>query len=423
MLNLIKLSAKYKKKNKSAELEKSIKYTKDFPASIREWNNSIYVFNKNTLSFIPKASEIAIKIIKSYFSLYNFKLERKIRINRLLRRFRRISSHKIYVSNGEFKHSNDKVIITFYTYNRQKANLLLKIKKKYLKLFKKNKNKLYRRFYLIKDRGLKYLIRAYKNKNILIRALNIKYRIKNKKCLNKYKNLYTNQQLIKFYKKIVKKALRKLKLYLYYKQLLFINESKFNYTYLQVLKNYLEKLYNKNIEFKIVNLKYLYLNSDILSETLKLKINKNRRKLLRNLKRLTQKVKISKLDKSSYYEAVLNESVLGLAGNKNPIEQLLENKPNIQNELLKKVILQDIKYKRVSGVRLEASGRLTRRYTASRSVTKIRYTGNLINADSTYKGLSTVILKGNLRSNLQFSKTKSKTRIGSFGIKGWVSGS
>jgi hypothetical protein len=33
-----------------------------------------------------------------------------------------------------------------------------------------------------------------------------------------------------------------------------------------------------------------------------------------------------------------------------------------------------------------------------------------------------VMLRGNLRSNLQYSKLKSKTRIGSFGIKGWVSG-
>jgi len=73
-------------------------------------------------------------------------------------------------------------------------------------------------------------------------------------------------------------------------------------------------------------------------------------------------------------------------------------------------------------VRLEASGRLTRRYTASRSVSKIRYKGNLVNVDSSYNGLSTVILKGNLRPNLQYSKLKSKTRIGSFSLKGSVSG-
>jgi ribosomal protein S3 len=32
------------------------------------------------------------------------------------------------------------------------------------------------------------------------------------------------------------------------------------------------------------------------------------------------------------------------------------------------------------------------------------------------------LLKGNLKSNIQYTKSKSKTRIGSFGIKSWVSG-
>jgi hypothetical protein len=101
----------------------------------------------------------------------------------------------------------------------------------------------------------------------------------------------------------------------------------------------------------------------------------------------------------------------------------LDNKTIPDVESVKKVVLEEIKYKRLAGVRLEASGRLTKRYTASRSVSKLRYKGNLVNVDSSYKGLSTVILKGNLRSNLQYSKLNSKTRIGSFGIKGSVSGS
>ena len=62
----------------------------------------------------------------------------------------------------------------------------------------------------------------------------------------------------------------------------------------------------------------------------------------------------------------------------------------------------------MTGFRLEAKGRLTRRYTASRSVTKIRYKGNLLNIDSSYKGLSTIILKGNLKSNLQYTKSNLK---------------
>jgi hypothetical protein len=72
----------------------------------------------------------------------------------------------------------------------------------------------------------------------------------------------------------------------------------------------------------------------------------------------------------------------------------------------------------VTGFRLEARGRLTKRYTASRSLLKVKYKGNLLNIDSSLKGLSSVLLKGNLNSNLQHTKLASKSRIGSFGIKG-----
>ena len=45
-----------------------------------------------------------------------------------------------------------------------------------------------------------------------------------------------------------------------------------------------------------------------------------------------------------------------------------------------------------------------------------------MNIDSSYKGLSSVLLRNKLSSNLQYTKLNSKTRIGSFGLKGWVSG-
>lgn len=86
--------------------------------------------------------------------------------------------------------------------------------------------------------------------------------------------------------------------------------------------------------------------------------------------------------------------------------------------LLKRVVFRNLKYRHVNGFRIQTKGRLSRRYTASRSVSKVKYRGNLLNIDSTYGGISSVILKGNLRSNLQYTKLKSKTRIGSFGVKG-----
>jgi len=88
------------------------------------------------------------------------------------------------------------------------------------------------------------------------------------------------------------------------------------------------------------------------------------------------------------------------------------------NNSLEKDVLNSIKYKAVYGVRLEASGRLSKRLTASRSVFKLKYKGGLKNIDSSYKNLSTVMLRGIDKPNVQYTKISSKTRNGSFGLKG-----
>ena len=421
MLNLFKLKTKKINPRKYETIEKQKYYFKYFPVSTREWNNSIYVFNKYTLSLIPQSTISTIELIKSYLNIYNFNIERKMRKARFLKRLRKLSSNRVYGSNAELKHTNNKAIISLYTYNRQKYNYLSILKKRYLNIYfnKKLRKNLKKRFYLIKYTGLKYLKKTNNAKYNLIKYLYYLKKLKNK---NINKIFYIDYYLIKFYKKWVKKSLKITKLYLYLKQLLYINESKYNYSYLQILQNHIQEIYNKNVEFNLINIKYHYFNSDILSESITLKITKDRRKLLIHLRNLIKKIKIYKTDKNVYYEPNINNFNL-INDLNDPIENLLSDKiiPNYKS--LKKIVLKDIKYKRLSGMRLKASGRLSKRYTASRSVTKLRYKGNLINIDSSYKGLSTIMLKNNLKSNLQFSKLKSKTRIGSFGIKGWVSGS
>ena len=84
-------------------------------------------------------------------------------------------------------------------------------------------------------------------------------------------------------------------------------------------------------------------------------------------------------------------------------------------------ILNSLKHKDIAGARLEAKGRLTRRFTASRSVFKIKWKGSLKNIDSSYRGLSSVMLRGHAKSNVQYSIVNSKTRNGAFGLKGWIS--
>jgi hypothetical protein len=103
--------------------------------------------------------------------------------------------------------------------------------------------------------------------------------------VSKIQNLY--------YKNFIKKSLKKLNYYMYYKQLLYINKAKFENSYLQGLKDLITKIFNKNIEFNIINLKYFYYNSDIFSQPLVLKLRKQR-KLLKYLKALISEAKLNK---------------------------------------------------------------------------------------------------------------------------------
>lgn len=397
MLELIKKNV-IKKDLKESSLSKF----KHFPSSVREWKNSIYLFNKNNLDLIPVASKYAMKIIKAFFDLYNKNLEIKLRRKRLLLRARKLSSNRIYLSKGEFKHSNNNVLINVYIFNRQKHNYLSKLKNKYLNKFLRNKKvknnfvKLLRNVY---SKGIDTIKQVNKDKYLFIKALNLiesnkNYKIKTFKSLSNYTWI--------FYKKYLKLTMKKLRLYFLYKQLIYINKSKLNYTYLRILKIYLEKLYNKNVELNLINLKRFYLNSDILFESVKLKVTWNKNQMRKIFNKLWQKIKIRK---------------------KNFKQQVSVNLEKSKNrKILRKLVISNLKYKDVTGFRLEARGRLSRRFTASRSVSKLKHKGNLINIDSSYGNLSSVLLKGNLKSNMQYTKLKSKTRIGAFGLKGWVSG-
>ena len=63
-------------------------------------------------------------------------------------------------------------------------------------------------------------------------------------------------------------------------------------------------------------------------------------------------------------------------------------------------MLKTLKQQVVSGVRLEAKGRLTRRLTALRSVYKYRYTGGLKDVRSSLNNKSSTMLRGCVKPNL-----------------------
>lgn len=353
-----------------------------------------------------------------------------MRFKKLKLRLRRLSSNKYYISNGGFKHTNNKVYINLFVFNRQRTNYISLITKRYLKRFlsngfansinkdvqlaKKRKNiqvKLVKKLQQINTKGIQAVKFVNRDKYLLIKALNFinkrtSYNIHTFKGLSSYTE--------NFYKKLIKRSFRRIKLYFYYKQLIYINMSKLNYTYLQSLKKQLENLYNKNVEFNLINLKRFYLNSDILSESITKKLARNRRKLIKYMNSLRNKVKITDKKEILSYSTTFRQNIASASTNK-PYNSLVRPHNKL---LLQNYILTNLKYSNVTGFRLEAKGRLSKRFTASRSLYKTNGKGGIQDINSSYLGLSSVLLKGNLKSNTQFTKISSKTRIGSFGIKG-----
>lgn len=284
--------------------------------------------------------------------------------------------------------------------------------------------------------------------------------LKNKTDNNKFKNYE-----IKYLKNYVSKFLRREILSVYFRKLILLNESKFEEKYLSHLTSLARNVYNKKVEFNIVDLKYLYNNSYIFSETLVTKLRNRKNRLLRVLKTSLLMFQIPPMDRTAVYDEIYNrkrklqnvkvhnptsdsldlslnegqgqgqgqeqtqdalELILSKADSSNYLAKLKDYTTRCNQNIvylnyplyIANTILKFVKHKYVKGIRLEVAGRLTRRNTAARSVFKLRYKGNIKNMDSSYKGLPSVLLRGYAKSNLQYTKLKSKVRIGSFGLKG-----
>lgn len=369
-----------------------------------------------------------IKLIKSYFNFYSRKLEGKIKFKHLRTRIRRLSTNRIFVSRAEFKHTNSKVTVTLYIYNRQKKYFLNKIRRLNT-ITGLRKRSFTRKIRLINLQGLqiiKKVQKVQKQQNLFLETPN-------------YDNVNFKNYAKQYYKNFIVKSLQKEMLNIHYKRIVYFNRSKFEKTRLFGLTNILKKVYNKHVEFNLVNLKYLHLNSDIFSESIAIKLKNRKNRLLKVLKASMRMIKYrplnkltilddtSKAKKTWFLKKVQNlkvNSFLSYVGqNKDALDKLLQKIfPYYTNDkpfnFLLYTVLNSIKNKSINGVRVEAAGRLSKRFTAAKSVFKFKYIGNLKNLDSSYKGLSSVLLRGHVKSNLQFTKIKSKTRIGSFGLKG-----
>jgi hypothetical protein len=297
--------------------------------------------------------------------------------------------------------------------NYKKNNIIKnRVAKKLLVLQLEKKIKDYR------FKTLKQII--YKNKNILNKKINNEKKLLlttlKKKHFKDIKILMLKQYLI-----IKNYGFEIEKFFFNYNKLLLLNDYKFKDFFLIYLKGLIKKIYSKDVEFKIINLKQLHLNSDIFLQSIALKLKNRNNNVLKVFNNALNLVKLPLLNKKlnkPYYNFIEKN----FKNKKNKIHIVnrifrYDNLSYLFNNITLNVF-NSLKHKYIIGVRLEAQGRLTKRLTASRSIFKFKSKGNIKNIDSSDKGISTVLLKGNTKSNIQYTLVNSKTPNGSFGLRG-----
>ena len=431
-----------------------------FPTATKEWFNSVYAYNQNSVKNLSIADKTLSRLIKSYFNFYFNK--KVLKSNKIATRFRRLSLKKILISKAELKHTSSKVTITLYTYNAEKTFLTLKLKN-LIKAYFTSKSKNFNPSLInilhdinVYKKGVSLVNYLEELKSLLTSNLDLKVDPNTKLYLEKIneminlskKDKTANKKLEEIYTESLRKILlsKEIKEIASCKLLLNLNKAKFEDEFLMELKRIIGKIYNKEVEFNIVNLKTLYFNSDIFTEVIATKLKNRKNNLLRVLKSSLYLVKLPTVNKIKEKYGKVDKICLDHLNNlqvnsvinkynkdKDTLDQLLldilpsstflssndEKDTNIQNPL--DIVFNSLKNKDMAGVRLEAKGRLSKRFTASRSVFKVKWKGSIKNLDSSYRSLSSAILRGHAKSNVQYTLINSKTRNGAFGLKGWIS--
>jgi hypothetical protein len=425
-------------KNKVGDIGK-IKY---LPSFSKEWKNVVYSYNKNNLKNIPMNDVNTNKIIQSYFNLY-FKDHKYIGSKKfILLRRRRNFLRRIYVSNAEIKHTNNKAIITLFTVNREKKLL----KKKYLKINKKISKNLINRYFLLYKSNINKIyeiLSKHKNEYAFIsdkisKKRFLKYKLEYLNQFITLKDLYLKKiwsVIINRYWKTYLRLLRK------YDLMYSLNQYKFNnQILLPKLSNILNKIIGKKIEYNIINLKSIAYNTDLFTQALALKLKKTRMNHIKSMFSILNRAYLPKINTIKERTLVKGQNnvdlfldkykdlkIISNLNNNNNLDGLLStiHKPSgseTSNKEIHDTIYNSIGYKNMSGIRLEVKGRLTKRYRADRSIYSLKWKGGLKNVDSSFKRLSSVLFRGNSNSNVSYSLTTAKRRIGAFAVKGWIGG-
>jgi len=380
--------------------------TRYYPFASKEWSTNIYSYNKSYTKSLISLNAILNKLVKSYCNILQNKI--KILFKRRRANKMRYSADKVYISGIELSHTNSNIFITLSLFNKRKYSIeqsirkaitLIKFHKIIVRVGDENKT-----IYIANHKNR--LLHFFKNNFCIFKKWNIAF-FKPIGNVVKYftvnigqKHLESHNILTNNIKLLNKFITSQINLFTSTKEINF-SISKHNTLYIKWkglgLISLIEKLFNKNVEIELIELKNIHLNSAVFSSAVALKLRDRKNKAVRILRKaILQMVRIPDL------------------------HTLITFDDNIE-EMNKNNIINTIKQQIVTGVRLEASGRLTRRLTAMRAVFKYRYAGSLKNIRSSFNNISSTMLRGYVKSNSQYTLINSKTRNGTFGLKGWVS--
>lgn len=430
---LSKVPKKITLNNKIAD----IRSTKYLPSFSKEWKDTIYSYNKNTIKNIPNHHLNIHKIIQSYFNLF-FSTKKNNENKRFIypgkyisMKRRRNLLRKIYVSNPDIKYTNNKAIITLFTLNRERNYLL----KKYIKTNKKIQSYLIQRYLFLYKNNIMNLYNVLGGTNLHTKNKHIGYfLLRNKSKFIQYKLKYLSKFLLlknlylkKVWSRIIKTFIKRHLIFLRKYELLYsLNQLKFNrLTLLNKLSLLLNKILGKKVEYNIINLKSIIFNSDLFTQALTLKFQKRKSfNYKKNILSILGRVNFPEIENtnSEGESYTLNKykdgKILSYINNHQNLDKFINKIHNMDtNKSIHKTIFNSIQYKNIEGIRIETNGRLTKRYRADRAVHYKKWKGGLQKTS-----LHSTLFRGNVNPNISYSIANNTRRVGSFAIKGWISG-
>lgn len=387
------------------------------------------------MAVLPSSDKTVFNLIKSYFNIYSAKEENYTKSKRLRVRRRKNTVNRVLVGKPGMKHTNDKVIIVAHTYNARKNHYVKALKESVsMDNFAERLPKQMVDFmYNLKQKSttITSLVAKHSSPHLESPVLN-----KHNSMLKRFGKVYLKAYVKKYLGVEISSIKRK--------QFMLLEKFKYNKHYMLPLINLIERIYNKQVIFNVIDLKYFYNSASIFSEALIAKLKNRKNSPTRVLKNSLDLFELPPIDRVAVYNETYNkvklmqniqvknlvEPTLSSMDNQgydykyDPLDKsLISLGPNTAFSIPPKTppslndVVGLVKRKFTSGIRIELAGRLTRRNTAARSMFKLKQKGSIRNTDSSYKRLSAVLLRGYAKSNLQYSQVKSKVRIGSYGLK------